>query len=167
LFLQWVPLESTSGAQALKSAARQLEAEGILSAEQADVLNFGALEAFWRSELGQKIRQHARYVRRELAFTVRLSPLELPVQNRTWDAQPPSEDFVVVQGVADLAVLQPEEIWLVDFKTDQIAPEELVDRVAFYQSQIDLYGLGLSRIYRRPVSERWLHFLALNQTVAL
>jgi hypothetical protein len=29
-------------------------------------------------------------------------------------------EFVVVQGVADLVVLLPEEIWLVDFKTDEI-----------------------------------------------
>jgi hypothetical protein len=31
----------------------------------------------------------------------------------------------------------------------------------------DLYALALARIYRRPVTEIWLHFLALRQTVRL
>ena len=38
------------------------------------------------------------------------------------------DEFVIVQGVADLVALLPEEIWLVDFKTDAIKREEVAAR---------------------------------------
>lgn len=75
------------------------------------------------------------------------------------------DDFVVVHGVADLAVILPAAIWLVDFKTDQFPARELADKTAAYAPQLQLYAFALSRIYRRPVTERWLHFLSAGQTV--
>ena len=75
------------------------------------------------------------------------------------------DEFVVVQGVADLVVIQPEEIWLLDYKTDQVRPEMLDDRIKAYTPQLAVYALALSRIYQRPVTRRWLHFLRLNRTV--
>ena len=44
--------------------------------------------------------------------------------------QPPAleDEFVVVQGVADLVVVLPGEIWLVDFKTDELKSGELTGR---------------------------------------
>ena len=72
-----------------------------------------------------------------------------------------------MQGVADLAVISPEEIWLLDFKTDQVDKKDLNARVAAYRPQIELYALALSRIYRRPVTQSWLHFIGLRQSVAV
>jgi ATP-dependent helicase/nuclease subunit A len=77
------------------------------------------------------------------------------------------DEFVVVQGVADLAVLLPEEIWLVDFKTDEIRKDELPDRIKAYTPQLKLYAIALEKIYSRPVTARWLHFLAARTTVEL
>jgi len=72
-----------------------------------------------------------------------------------------------VQGVADLMVLLPGEIWLVDFKTDEINPRELAERRRLYEPQLKLYVEALSRIYSRPVTSCWLHFLTARQTVNL
>ena len=38
----------------------------------------------------------------------------------------------MVQGVADLVVMLPEEIWLVDFKTDRLTPAELAEKLKLY-----------------------------------
>ena len=51
-----------------------------------------------------------------------------------------------------------------DFKTDALAPAELADKVRHYTPQIQLYAAALGKIYARPVTRRWLHFLALNHT---
>jgi hypothetical protein len=59
----------------------------------------------------------------------------------------------------------PEEIWLVDFKTDEIKPGELTERKRHYERQLKLYAGALSRIYARPAVNCWLHFLAARQTV--
>jgi ATP-dependent helicase/nuclease subunit A len=105
-------------------------------------------------------------VRRELPFTARFTPRELAVITGEPMAAS-NEDFVVVQGVADLAVLRADEIWLVDFKTDETAVDEVSAKVALYEPQLRLYALALERIYRRPITESWLHFLALPKTVRL
>jgi ATP-dependent helicase/nuclease subunit A len=74
------------------------------------------------------------------------------------------DEFVVVQGVADLVVLLPKEIWLVDFKTDDLRREELPARIKSYTPQLKLYALALEKVYSRPVTHGWLHFLAARRT---
>ena len=66
--------------------------------------------------------------RRELAFTASFSPAELAEITGAKQKPGLEDEFVVVQGVADLVVLLPEEIWLVDFKTDEIRADELPDK---------------------------------------
>ena len=165
-FLELVSLEQAGTPEGLKQEAQQMEREHALSAEEIAHLDFPALAAFWQSDFGQKIRAQAGKVRRELAFTARFAPEELA---RSGERTPElfDEEFIVVQGVADLAVLLPEEIWLVDFKTDHFTSAELGERVKLYEPQLRLYALALARIYRRPVSQIYLHFLALRRSVAI
>jgi len=76
-------------------------------------------------------------------------------------------ETVVVQGVADLVVLSPKEIWLVDFKTDDVRAKDLPEKTEFYSPQLKLYARALERIYSRPVTSCWLHFLAARKTVSI
>ena len=138
------------------------------AADEYAALDLGAVAAFWKSEPGRKIRaQPPDCVRRELAFTAKFSPAE--VDTFLGKKTPPGleNEFVVVQGVADLVVLLPREIWLVDFKTDEIKSAELAARSRHYEPQLKLYAGALSRIYSRPVTNCWLHFLAARQTAHL
>ena len=96
-----------------------------------------------------------------------MSRADLEALKLSVNASLPDDEFVVVQGFADLAVILPEEIWLVDFKTDHVDRGELAAVVKFYEPQLKLYALALGRIYRRRVTESWLHFLSLQQSVAV
>ena len=177
-FLQHVALASTASQAGLQAEVKRLTDEHRLTIEEAGVLNLVALEQFWQSEVGQKICAHAADVRREMPFTARFAPEELdeivggerPADGEAapceWNEQRKGE-FVVVQGVADLVVLHPAEIWLMDFKTDELVPHEVVGKVKFYSPQLQLYGRALSRIYDRPVTQAWLHFLACGETAAV
>ncbi len=75
-----------------------------------------------------------------------------------------ADEFVIVQGVADLVVLQPREIWLVDFKTDEVAAGALAGKVTLYAPQLRLYAAALEKIFARKVTLRALHFLAAGRT---
>ncbi|MCX6901995.1 MAG: hypothetical protein NTW03_00650 [Verrucomicrobia bacterium] len=44
---------------------------------------------------------------------------------------------------------------------------ELAEKTRLYTPQLKLYALALEHIYRQPVGERWLHFLAAGQSVAV
>ncbi len=160
-FLQFVSLEHTGTPAGLREEARRLELELTLSAAEAAHLDLAALAAFWQSEMGSDIRANATHVRRELAFTARFAASELPLEAA---AKLGDNEFVVVQGAADLAVFLPEEIWLVDFKTDQMSLPDLPGKKKLYEPQLRLYAQALSKIYARPVTRVCLHFLALRHS---
>jgi ATP-dependent helicase/nuclease subunit A len=168
VFLQWVPLERVTRRLDLVEEAERLRHAAVLSDEDVAALDFDALLAFWQSDLGGKIlAQQARRIHRELPFTARMSHADLESLNLSLNAGLPNDEFVVVQGFADLAVILPEEIWLVDFKTDHLDRGGLAAVAQFYEPQLKLYALALGRIYRRPVTGAWLHFLSLKQSVAV
>lgn len=163
-FMQHVALEKTSD---LTAEADRLQAENYLTVDERAALDLKALAAFWSSSLGGKIIAHSATVRRELPFTARFNPAELAKIIGGKPADGLAEEFIVVQGVADLVVLLPEEIWLVDFKTDAVAKAELPEKIKTYQPQLQLYALALAKIFNRQVTLRALHFISARQTVEL
>jgi len=130
-------------------------------------LDLRNVAAFWNSETGKKILEQKKSVQRELAFTAKFSPEELAEILGTKAAADLKDEFVVVQGIADLVVLLPEEIWIVDFKTDAICASEIADKMKFYSPQLKLYARALEKIYSRPARNCWLHFLSVLRTEAI
>ncbi|HEX4349810.1 MAG TPA: 3'-5' exonuclease, partial [Verrucomicrobiae bacterium] len=163
-FLQLVRLEK---ADDLADEAERLTRENYLSADERAVLDLDALAMFWNSALGRNIRAHAEDVRRELPFTARFSPMELAKITGEAPGAGMEDEFVIVQGVADLVVLRPREIWLVDFKTDEVAEGELPGKVKTYSPQLQLYAAALEKIFARKATIRALHFLAAGRTVEI
>jgi ATP-dependent exoDNAse (exonuclease V) beta subunit len=92
-------------------------------------------------------------------------PPQQALANRSKSAM--SGEFVLVQGVVDLTVIAPDEIWLVDFKTDELRLDDLQSKVKTYAPQLKLYARALSKIYQRPVAESWLCFLAWRHAVSV
>jgi ATP-dependent helicase/nuclease subunit A len=166
-FLQHVSLAAVGTAAALAAEAGRLEQEKVLSADERAVLDLPAVAVFWNSVAGQKIRRHAAQVKRELAFTAKFSPAELSEIIGTTVAPGLEREFVVVQGVADLFVLLPGEIWLVDFKTDEAVTGDLPVKIKTYAPQLKLYARALAKIYSRPVTNCWLHFLSAQRTTQI
>jgi len=166
-FLELVSLPHVGTLELLKVEAVRLQSQQLLSAQEIGALNFPALLAFWQSEVGQQILARREKVERELAFTARFSAADLAQLNLLSAPENLAGEFIVVQGVIDLAVILPDEIWLLDFKTDHFDDAELPEKINLYQPQLALYAAAISRIYTRPVTKRWLHFLAKEKTVAL
>jgi ATP-dependent helicase/nuclease subunit A len=161
-FLERVSFDQLGGAGELRAEADRMVNEGVLSREEADWLKFDSLLKFWRSDFGKRIIANQKSVRRELAFTARFSPVEL-----SQTANDGENEFVIVQGVADVAVILPKEIWLLDFKTDRVSADDLAEKAKMYEPQLNLYARALERIYNRPVTERRLHFLTPGVTVSV
>jgi ATP-dependent helicase/nuclease subunit A len=162
-FLQHVLLAKTGDVAA---EAERLVQENFMTADECAVLDLAALAQFWDSPLGRKIRaQPPDSVKRELPFTARFSPAELAAVTGRPTEGTLADEFIVVQGVADLAVLLPAEIWLVDFKTDDVRAGELEMKTRLYEPQLRLYAAALEKIFSRKVTRRDLHFLAAQRTV--
>jgi ATP-dependent helicase/nuclease subunit A len=166
-FLQLVSLERVNSAADLKAEAERLARQKALTPEEVALLDFNGLAAFWDSGVGERIRAHRDAIRRELRFTARLPADEIAELAGETAGQELANEFVIIQGVVDLAVLLPKEIWLVDFKTDTVKAHELGDKARFYEPQLKVYARAMSEIYRRPVSECWLYFLSAGEAVAI
>jgi len=163
LFLQALDVSKILEANGAQEEVDRLIKDGLLTTEQASLLDLPAITRFWNSEVGREILTHRAAIHRELPFTVRLtrnSDPAIPLLSHI-----PENEFIVVQGVIDLAVILPREIWLLDFKTDQVDNKEADERTLDYAVQLRLYAIALTQIYRRPVARRWLHFLKPGKTV--
>jgi len=165
-FLQRIDLGRAASVVELKSQANALLEAGEFSQAEFEAIDYEALAGFWAGQLGRTIRERAGEVARELPFTVRLDATELRKLGLEKDAVELGQgDFVVVQGVVDLAVIGEERIVVLDYKTDSLSEGGLEAKVEQYAPQLRLYAHALEVIYRRPVIEAWLHFLSIGRSV--
>jgi ATP-dependent helicase/nuclease subunit A len=166
-FLQHLDLHGPLSREGLRAQAAAFKEAGVLTAEEFEMLDVAKLAKFWNSEAGGAILRNLQYLHRELPFTYRVSNEELSVLPAGILANLNDGEFVIVQGIADLVVIKPEEIWLLDFKTDGIGSGAVEAATAHYRPQIDLYAAALGAIYKTPVTKKWLHFFAPGETVEI
>ncbi len=164
-FLHLLDFRAAKTLKALTTEADRIEAGGFLTPEERQGLDLGAILAFWQSPLGLKVLAHVRDVHREIPFTARCSPSELKGMGISLDPALGDQEFFIVRGMVDLAVILEKAIWIIDFKTDSLIATDVARATQTYAPQLKLYALALSRIYRRPVAEAWLHFFAVGETV--
>jgi ATP-dependent helicase/nuclease subunit A len=165
VFLQHVEFARTATLLDLKNEAERMVCEGTLTRDEVARLDFRALLAFWESAVGCAVREAGPcMVHRELPFTARFTTAELRGLGLC-EEEFATEEFVIVQGVIDLAVIRPAGIVVVDFKTDHLDEEEIEARAREYRPQLQLYGAALNRIHGRPVAGLHLHFLSCGQTI--
>jgi ATP-dependent helicase/nuclease subunit A len=166
-FLEFVSLRRVGSEIDLRQEAERIRDGSILSTKEIAALDFSAIASFWSSDVGRKILEHTENIQREHPFTSRFRGNDFARIGLEKGEKLLADDFVVLQGVIDIAVILPSEIWLLDFKTDQINEPDLEGRLKYYRLQLVLYAEALSKIYQRPVTHRWLHFLALQKTISL
>ena len=117
-----------------------------------------AIAAFFRSELGTTLA-NAKNVIREFKFSI------LDDANKYFPDV--HGESVLLQGVVDCAMIAPEGITIVDFKTDKVSAGSLDGAVANYKPQVQTYAAALSRIYGLPVKKTALYFFSLDTLVEL
>ena len=184
-FLQWVNLGHCQNTETLKKELERIQNQGALSKNEAETIRMEDIADFWNSPVGKEVLQQAQFVQREWPFTVRFSMSELrqlgiPLTamdngrltiDNAQAGQPNGiseiDDFILVQGVVDLAVVLPDQIWLLDYKTDRVTEENIDDKVNDYRPQIALYCAALQKVIRRPVTRAWLQFLYARKTIEI
>lgn len=146
-----------SGASASEQAA-ELVKQRLLTPEQADAVNFRAIDRFLSSPLADEIR-NAHNVRREYRFT-------LLMDASAYEPRARAGDTVLLQGVVDCCFETDAGITVVDFKTDSVRDaERLAARVEAYRPQLHAYSDALQRVLEVPVIRRTLYFLDTGATV--
>ena len=158
-FLQYTDMRISP--EAVPAEIERLQNEGRLTARQAEAVRKSGIEAFFSSELHDRIVQ-AKEVWRERKFTVRLTDLELDGPLAEIGAAYRSTEGMV-SGIMDLVLVENDGIVLVDYKTDHLnSPAELLER---YTEQIRIYAEALRLLTGQPVKACMLYSVYMNRTV--
>jgi ATP-dependent helicase/nuclease subunit A len=79
--------------------------------------------------------------------------------------QASSNDFIIVQGIIDLLIKTPDGLVVIDFKTDDVSPDQLPHRAELYRRQLDLYAQAAESILGQKILGKWLYFLKLGRAI--
>ncbi len=131
----------------------------LLTEEAAAVIDIGKIENFFASLLGQRVLA-AEKIYREVPFNLRVKASEI------MDGLE-SAETMLIQGVIDLYFQEGEELVLVDYKSDWLAPGQEAELVARYQTQLEWYKKALERIQGRTVKESYLYLFHTDQAILL
>ena len=143
---------------------RQVEAK-LTASEIAEKLDAGRIRRFVESEAFARICA-ADEVLRELDFITALPAAEvLTAQgNAPADSAAVAQAKVLVQGIADLVLVFPDHLELLDYKTDRRKSE--ADFLAAYRAQLDLYALAISKRFApKPVTYKGIYSLELGKLI--
>ena len=155
---QYLRYENCHDAAGVSEEIRRLVAEKFLTEEQKQLINCDAIAEFFETDIGKKLRSGAPCLR-EFKFSI--------LDDAGKYGEDLSGEQVLLQGVVDCALLEPDGITIVDFKTDFVRKETLAAAVEKYRTQVKTYGDALSRIYELPVKAMYLYFFGLNQFVEI
>ncbi|HON08042.1 MAG TPA: 3'-5' exonuclease, partial [Verrucomicrobiota bacterium] len=164
-FLELIDYNKCATIDGVVNELNRLVAEGSISSDYAVAIVPEKIFNFWSSEIGKMFLSKIRNLRRELPFTIRMNSKESGLKIMLSDGT--EDEFVVVQGVIDLCMISENEIWILDYKTDEMKPEEIETKNKEYAPQIELYAYSLKSIYNRPVTKKWLHYFSIDKTVAV
>ncbi len=116
------------------------------------------IASFFESEIGRKLSRGTECLR-EFKFSI--------LDNGSHYGAGLEGEQVLLQGAVDCALLEPDGITVLDFKTDYATQENVDALTARYAPQVEAYAEAMERIFDRPVKEKLLYFFRLNRLVTL
>ncbi|MFI3312383.1 MAG: helicase-exonuclease AddAB subunit AddA [Eubacteriales bacterium] len=155
LFLQFARYAQCTTLEDVQGEITRLVDQAFLTAEQGEAVESRQMVALFQSDFGQAIFQAEETVR-EFKFSLLMSAREFG-----YDAQ----EEIMLQGVVDCLLVNPEGLTIIDFKTDYVRPGGEAEKAGRYASQVEAYALALSQIYQLPVVHKTIYFLKTSQWV--
>ena len=149
------------------AAERDRQTEARLTApEIADKLDLARLARFFGGEAFQRVLA-AEQVLREYAFITALpAGAVLAAQGQPPEEMPPAAGGaqVLVQGIADILLVFPDHLELLDYKTDRGKTE--ADFLAAYRPQLNLYAIAVEKRFApKKVTYKGIYSFSLGKLI--
>ena len=146
--MQYLRFEACGSVEETKAEISRLVAEVFLTEEQGDMIPVAKLSRFFATELGQKLK--TGQILREFKFSI--------LDDASAYGENLEGEQVLLQGVVDCALIEPDGITVVDFKTDYLTDETVDAITARYKPQVETYADALRRIFRKPIKGKALYY---------
>ena len=150
-------------AESIRAEGARQVAEKLTPPQIAEKLDEKRIAAFVRSEAFERIRS-AEKVLREYAFITALpAPAVLAAQGK----EPPAGAEgarVLVQGIADLLLIYPDHLELLDYKTDRHKTE--AEFLSAYRPQLNLYALAIEKRFApKKITYKGIYAFSLGRLI--
>jgi ATP-dependent helicase/nuclease subunit A len=159
LVMQYLNFDRTDSLEELREEIARLVSLALLTPQQGEAARPEKLLAFFRSPIGRKVKA-SQGLHREFKFSILVPASDF------YGGCPAGEE-VLLQGVVDCWLDEPEGITLIDFKTDRVTEATVADRAESYRPQLDAYRRALEEITGKKVLREVLWFFALDRAVEL
>lgn len=156
--MQQIDLQGDLSEAGIKEQIANMVTKEMILPEHAEIVDSKGVVAFFQSSLGQRLCSSPK-VRRELPFS-----LVLPAEN-FYDDMAGVGEGIFIQGILDVLFDEADGLVLVDYKTDWVTDSsDLIDR---YSVQLNLYAEAVERIFKKPVTEKYLYVFSTKEAVRL
>lgn len=156
--MRYIRFSKCGDVTGIETEIRRLVAENCMTEQEAQIINTRQIVDFFQSEIGIALRNHPNVIR-EFKFSI----LD--------DAEKYNDDVrsekILLQGVVDCAMISGDGITVLDFKTDRVTDETILEVSEKYRMQIKTYADALSRIYNLPVKSALLYFFHCSAAVSV
>lgn len=156
--MQYICYASCSDITSVEQEVHRLVSRKLISQSQAEMVNCRKIVRIFQTPLGEKLKS-ANTVLREFKFSILDDAAQYypEVEN----------EQILLQGVVDCALMEPDGITVIDFKTDYVTEETLTAVAHKYRPQVTAYAKALEKIYCKPVKSAQLYFFALDRFIEL
>ena len=158
ILMQHIRYECCTDLQSIECELARLLQQGVFTPEQSKLVEGQRILDFFESALGRKLRESSD-VLREFKFSILDDGLKY--------ASDMEGEQVLLQGVVDCALIEPDGITVIDFKTNRVTEETVLQVAEQYRTQVRIYAEALERIYKMPVKSAKLYFFRLNRFVSV
>jgi ATP-dependent helicase/nuclease subunit A len=158
MVLQHISFRACTDAASIRNELSRLIQLGYITEEESTWVNAEKIAAFFRTDIGSKL-VNGQQVLREFKFSI----LD---DGGNYDPAIAGEK-ILLQGVVDCALIEPDGITVVDFKTDFVTDETVLERAEFYSTQVRTYADALHRIYQQPIKQALLYFFHLGKFIPI
>lgn len=156
--MQFIRYECCDSVDGVRREIQRLHDLGFIDSQTAEIANCEAIAAFFRTEIGEKLRAGVEHLR-EFKFSV--------LDDGRHYGEGLEEEKILLQGVVDCALIEKDGLTVLDFKTDFVTEQTLADAVERYRMQVQTYADALSRIYEMPVKKKMLYFFHMGRFAEL
>ena len=154
--------EGTLDAAILAERDRQTALQ-LTALEIAEKLDIGRIHRFVESEAFAKICS-AGQVLRELPFITALPAGAVMAAQGSGNPAAAADAQVLVQGIADLVLVYPDHLELLDYKTDRRKTE--ADLLRAYRPQLNLYALAIDKRFApKKITYKGIYSLELGKLI--
>jgi ATP-dependent helicase/nuclease subunit A len=154
--LEHIDYAACSDFDGVRGELDRLVQERYISVQQAVMIDPKKIAQFFNTDIGKKLRSDTE-VLREFKFSI--------LEDAAKYSPEMKGEEILLQGVVDCALIEPDGITVIDFKTDRVTEETIGSVSDGYRPQILAYASAMERIFALPVKTAQLYFFSVNTFV--